>query len=122
MAIDISFNQTTLTLFLVFISFVFIAYTLIKIIIKTMAISFVSMMFPVILFYFGIISNLSINTILMFGLLGTGLYLVFFVVQKAVDAVFSALEFATGAVKRHGKKKTKHRRHDEVEIESDEEI
>ncbi len=122
MAIDLSFNQTTLALFLVFISFVFIASTLIKIIIKTMAISFVSMMFPVIMFYFGIISNLSLNTILMFGLLGTGLYLVFYFVQKIVDGIFSAIEFATGTVKRHGKKKSKHRRHDEVEIESDEEL
>ncbi len=121
MAIDFSFNQTTLALFVVFVAFIFIAYTLIKIIMKTVAVSFVSMMFPVVLYYFGLISNLSLNTILMFGLLGTGLYLVFYFVQKFVDVIFSAIEVATGAIKR-GKKKTRRRKHDEVEIEGDEEI
>ncbi len=122
MVVDFSFNQTTLALFVVFVAFIFIAYTLIKIIMKTMAVAFFSMMFPVVLFYFGLISGLSLNTILMFGLLGTGLYLVFYFVQKMVDAIFSALELATGAVKRRKTKRTKHRRHDEVEIESDEGI
>ncbi len=113
----LGFDESTIALLLVFAFFVIVTYSVIKLVVKVAAIAVISMAFPVALNYFGFYENLSIDTILVFGILGSMFYMVFFFVNRALDLVWPMAGFFT---KKNGQKTKRQRRKpkkdDEYEI------
>src|SRR3989338_8666801 len=84
----LGFNETTIALLFVFAFFVIVTYSVIKLVIKVAAIAVISMAFPVALNYLGFYGDLSIDAMLVFGILGSMFYLVYFFVDKALGFVW----------------------------------
>jgi hypothetical protein len=83
--------EYTFALLVVFLLFVFVAYKLVKLVMKILLVIFVSAAFPVVAYYFKIIPNLSIEIILFFATLGLALYVLFLLSKGLLDAVFFLL-------------------------------
>lgn len=115
------FDEVTIGLLLIFAFFVMAAYAILRLVVKVVIIALLSMAFPVALSYLGLYSNLGINTILVFGILGPFLYITYFFVSKLLDMIWPVFGAFTKKEKteKHGKKQQRKqkREEDEVEIE-----
>ncbi len=111
------FDETTIALLLIFAFFVITVYALIRIVFKVAVIALVSMSFPIVLNYFGLYDSPSFASMLIFGILGSALYMIYVFVKKAVDIVWAG----AGLLHHEKKEKQKKQHHrkpksDEVEI------
>ena len=112
-----SFNETTLALLLIFALFIITIYSIIRITLRVALIAIISMAFPIILAYLGLYENITIDVILIFGILGAVFYIIFFATSKALDIVWPSLGFFKKGKteKKHPKKKHK-KEEEEYEI------
>ena len=114
------FDEMTIALLFVFAFFILAAYSILRLVMKVAMIAIISMAFPIALNYFGFYSALSINNILVFGILGSFLYITYFFVSKLLDMVwplFGAFSKKEKSEKRHKKHQKKTRKEaDEVEL------
>ena len=111
-------DEVTIALLLVFAFFILATYSILRLVMKVAMIAVISMAFPIALSYFGFYSNLSVNNILIFGILGSFLYITYFFVGKLLDLVwpvFGAFSKKEKSEKR--KKQQKKHKPEEVEIE-----
>ncbi len=113
----LGFDESTMALLLIFAFFVIVIYSVIKLVIKVAAIAVISMAFPVVLNYFGLYEKLSVDTILVFGILGSMFYLVYFFVDRAIGLVWPVAGFLTKKREQKTKKqRRKPKKDDEYEI------
>lgn len=111
-------DEVTIALLLIFAFFILAAYSILRLVMKVAMIAIISMAFPVALSYLGLYSNLSVNNILVFGILGSFLYITYFFVGKMLDLVwplFGAFSKKEKSEKRSKKRQKKHKP-DEVEL------
>ncbi len=113
------FDEMTIALLFIFAFFVLVAYSLLRLVFRVATIAIISMAFPIALNYFGLYGNISVNNILIFGILGSFLYVTYFFVDKSLSLIWPALGAFTK--KEKPEKHKKHRRKpkkedDEVEI------
>lgn len=113
------FDEVTIGLFIVFAFFIIAAYTILRLVFKVALIALISMSFPIILGYMGFYENLSINTILVFGILGPFFYITYFFVEKflgMVWPVFGILDKKEKPYKNKKQQKKQKKEDDEIEI------
>ncbi|MBI4177651.1 MAG: hypothetical protein HY516_04800 [Candidatus Aenigmarchaeota archaeon] len=111
------FEELTIVLLFVFAFFILAAYALLKLVTKIIVISILSMAFPAALGYLGLYNGLTLNNMLIFGILGSFLYITYIFVDKLLSAVWPFFE---SKKEKPGKGRKQHRKKprmdDEVEI------
>ncbi len=113
------FDEVTVGLLIAFAFFVIAAYAILRLVFKVALIALLSMSFPVILSYMGFYQNSSINTILVFGILGPLLYVTYFFVNKMLGLVwpvFGILDKKEKPSKSKKHQKKQRKEDDEIEI------
>lgn len=114
----LGFNESTIALLLIFAFFVIAIYSIIKLAFKVAMIAIISMAFPVALNYFGLYEKLGVDTILVFGILGSMFYLVYFFVDMALGVVWPMTGFFTKKNEQKTKRqRKKQKKDDEYEIQ-----
>ena len=113
------FDEVTIALLFTFAFFVLAAYTIIRLVTKVFLIAIISMAFPVALSYFGFYSSLSVNNILIFGILGSFLYITYFFVDRLLSIIWPFFESKKEKTEKHNKnqhRKKSRKEAEEVEI------
>ncbi|MBI3413619.1 MAG: hypothetical protein HY051_06120 [Candidatus Aenigmarchaeota archaeon] len=85
------FEESTIALLLIFAFFILVVYSIIRLVLKVVFIAIISMAFPVILSYLGIYKNVNIDTMVIFGILGSLFYIIYFFVNKALGIIWGAI-------------------------------
>ncbi|MBI4168199.1 MAG: hypothetical protein HY515_04540 [Candidatus Aenigmarchaeota archaeon] len=113
------FDEMTIALLFIFAFFVLVTYSLLRLVFRVATIAIISMAFPVVLNYFGLYGNISVNNILIFGILGSFLYITYFFVDKLLGLVWPAFGAFTKKEKpeKHKKKQRKKHKPEEEEVE-----
>ena len=111
------FDEVTIALLSTFAFFVLAAYTIIRLVTKVFVIAIISMAFPVALSYFGFYSSLSVNNILIFGILGSFLYITYFFVDKLLGMIWHFFESKKEKTEKHKKRNNRKHKRDEEEVE-----
>jgi len=112
------FEETTIALLFIFAFFILAVYAIIRLVLKVVFIAFISMAFPLLLSYLGLYKDVSINTIFVFGILGSFLYITYFFVDKLLGLIWP---FFTPEKEKPEKHRT-HRRKSKKEKEEQEEV
>lgn len=117
MPVLMTLDSLTLVLFLLFALFLIVTYLILKIVARLIIVASVSIALPIVLYYIGVLQTLSLNTILIFGVVGTITYFVWLISHKIVDFFWGFGRF----FHRHGAKKPITRKKVRIEREEEEE-
>lgn len=108
-------EETTVALLFVFAFFILAAYAMLKLVTKVVVISILSMAFPVILDYLGLYKGLTLNSMLVFGILGSFLYITYIFVNNILSIIWPLFESKK-------EKPEKHKKHRKKTIEDEDEV